>query len=280
MLIDGKVLAARIKLALKGRIASFPQPLSIAVFWVGDNKSSASFIKVKEKFGKDIGVAVKIFHLPESIGEDELLREVESEARKRSGVLIQLPLPGEFDRGRILASIPVSKDIDLLSGEAFELFTSNRSPIVPPVVGAVRMIFEAHKIEPAHRSVVVLGNGRLVGEPVVVWLKQKGIRPTVLSKETFDEAIVRKADIIISGMGSPHFLKPGMLKEGVVLIDAGTSELSSSLSGDADPACAAKCSLFTPVPGGVGPLTVAALFENLLVLAQQSREIHMEIEGA
>ena len=118
---------------------------------------------------------------------------------------------------------------------------------------------------------MVVGKGFLVGAPVAAWLTGQGADVSVLTSKSGDlAATLGNADIIISGAGSPHLIKPEMLKQGVVLIDAGTSESDGILAGDADPACADTCSLFTPVPGGVGPLAVACLFENAVTLAEHS----------
>jgi 5,10-methylene-tetrahydrofolate dehydrogenase/methenyl tetrahydrofolate cyclohydrolase len=116
------------------------------------------------------------------------------------------------------------------------------------------------------KKIVVLGAGRLVGEPVGMWLKRNNVQFDVIIMETEEEEklrLIKNADILISGIGVPHFIKPEMLKPGVVLVDAGTSEQMGKLAGDIDPSCAEVASVFTPVPGGVGPITVAGLFWNL-----------------
>ena len=179
-----------------------------------------------------------------------------------AGIIIQLPLPSNLNTDELLALIPAAKDVDALTAEA---------RVMPPVVGAVAEILTKNKIDLKGKKAVVVGKGRLVGAPVASWLTQAGAEVTVADSATKNlTELLLTADIVVSGIGRPHFIKPSMLKVGVILIDAGTSETStdggSKLAGDADPACAAKCTLFTPVPGGVGPLTVACLFQNLCSL--------------
>jgi methylenetetrahydrofolate dehydrogenase (NADP+)/methenyltetrahydrofolate cyclohydrolase len=184
--------------------------------------------------------------------------------------LIQLPVPPEAVS--LLEKIPLGKDADVLSKAAREKFgRGDADSLLPPVVSAIQKILEFGKVEIVGKRVVVVGAGFLVGAPTATWLKQKGAHVEVVTLESGDlSALLRAADIVVSGAGSPHLIKPGMLKEGVVLIDAGTSEASGKIVGDADPACASKCLLFTPVPGGLGPLAVACLFENVVTLAERT----------
>jgi len=168
--------------------------------------------------------------------------------------------------------IPIEKDADVLSSVAREEFrNATVGALLPPIVAAVVEIFKNTKVKPLGKKAVVLGTGFLVGAPVATWLTQQGADVTVLNSKSADlSAALRAADIVVSGAGSPHLIKPDMLKQGVVLIDAGTSESSGEIVGDADPACAPKCSLFTPVPGGLGPIAVACLFGNAVTLAEEN----------
>jgi methylenetetrahydrofolate dehydrogenase (NADP+)/methenyltetrahydrofolate cyclohydrolase len=138
---------------------------------------------------------------------------------------------------------------------------------------------EKNSLEIRDKRTVVVGEGFLVGAPVAVWLTQQGARVNIIdTPASFAGARVTlaQADIIIAGAGSPHLIKPEMVKEGVVLIDAGTSESGGIIVGDADLACALRCSLFTPVPGGIGPLAVAFLFENAVTLAEKTAKTHAQ----
>jgi methylenetetrahydrofolate dehydrogenase (NADP+)/methenyltetrahydrofolate cyclohydrolase len=182
---------------------------------------------------------------------------------------VQLPLPTHLDTEAICAAIPVQKDPDLLSRKAQENFIHSSSVILPPVVAAIDTIFSKYEVSLLDKKVAVIGQGKLVGVPVVTWIKQKGILSLIVDRKMLDDkSCLKEADVIISGAGVLNLITMDMVKDGVVLIDAGTSEAGGKIAGDIDPACAIKAALFTPVPGGVGPVTVAMLFRNLLELSR------------
>lgn len=186
-------------------------------------------------------------------------------------VIVQLPLPESIDTSQVLDSIPLAQDADVLSRSAHERFESgDADALLPPVVGAVKEILERAHVEPTGKRAVVIGNGWLVGEPCAAWLHAKGAEVHVVTLESGDLSFLKEAEIIVSGAGSPGLIKPEHLTPGVVLIDAGTSESGGAIVGDADASCAEIASVFTPVPGGVGPIAVACLFKNAAELALRS----------
>jgi methylenetetrahydrofolate dehydrogenase (NADP+)/methenyltetrahydrofolate cyclohydrolase len=160
----------------------------------------------------------------------------------------------------------VSHDVDVTR------YDGSDNTLLPPVVGAIAEISRTHNVSFANRSVVVVGNGRLVGAPAAAYAAKEGARVTVVTKDSDNISATRDADIIILGAGSPGLLTPDMVKEGVVVFDAGTSEEGGMLVGDADPAVVQKAALLTPVPGGIGPLTIAILLKNVLYLATHRRK--------
>ncbi len=161
----------------------------------------------------------------------------------------------------MLKAVPPSHDIDVLN----PLTTT----VLSPVVGAIKEILKLHEVPVFEKHVVVVGSGKLVGRPVAAWFMEQGSSVSIVTRDTSDIVFYTKnADIIVLGAGSPRMLTPDMIKEGVVILDAGTSEDGGVLAGDADPACAEKASLFTPVPGGVGPITVAVLLRNVVCFRQ------------
>jgi len=258
MIIDGKALAEQIKQELKIDVRG--KDLRLAVVWVGEDPVSERYVARKKKMGLDIGVEVVVYEYPSLILETDLIEEIKKLAidEKINGIIVQLPLPLEINEQKILDLIPPEKDVDALGQE---------TRVLSPTVGAIKEIFERNKVELAGKRAVVLGKGKLVGRPVAVWLTQAGANVSIIDSKTADPAsLLKQADIIVSGVGKSDLLTPDKIKEGVVLIDAGTSESVGQIVGDANPACADKCSLFTPVPGGVGPLTVVMLFKNLVEL--------------
>ncbi|MDB5244329.1 MAG: Methenyltetrahydrofolate cyclohydrolase [Parcubacteria group bacterium] len=260
MNIDGCALAREINARTKSRAEQLPQaPFVVAYTGPNPTPTTLSYLKIKKRSAEAAGCR---FEETESL---EFRSEVD-------GIIVQLPLPKNMNTQDVLNSIPLEKDADVLCVNARDRFErGDRDAILPPVVSAIQKILEKANISVADKKAVVIGAGFLVGAPVALWLRQQGADVSVVTLESGDlVASLRTADIIVSGTGSPHLIKPDMIKEGVVLIDAGSSELGGVVVGDADPVCAEKCSLFTPVPGGVGPVAVACLFENAVTLAERA----------
>ena len=277
-IVDGKKLAEEIKDELKKDIAAFGKKIKLAVIYIGGNTASESFIKRKKVFGASVGVEVEVKKPKEETWKSrEKLRAWISQIthdKKNTGVIIQLPLPDEIKQRTqyILDSIPVAKDVDVLSSEAVGKFANGRLDITSPVVGAIKHIFEKNEIKLESKNIVIIGEGALVGKPASLWLLGGRLPFAVLTTESpnFSE-VIAGADVIISGAGKAGFIKKDMVKDGVIAIDAGTSGEHGQLKGDFEPAVSGKASLFTPVPGGVGPLTVAMLFKNLVILSQKTK---------
>jgi methylenetetrahydrofolate dehydrogenase (NADP+)/methenyltetrahydrofolate cyclohydrolase len=286
MIIDGKKIAEKIKQELKREIETSSKKLKLAIVQVGPVRSSQSkidaeiveqfrtsngigenpsdiFVKQKVKFAEDIGVKTRIYNLPENISTNQLRRKMAEicHIKENDGVILQLPLPEHINTQYVLNSIIPKKDVDVLSSRSFGDFATGHSKILPPLVGVIKIIFETYSVEPAGKNIVVIGRGILVGKPIANWLINEGATVSILNSKTKDiSKFTKEADIIISGVGKPNLVKPNMVKDEVIIIDAG------SLIGDIEPEVAEKSSLFMPVPGGVGPLTVAMVFKNLIKL--------------
>ena len=260
MIIDGRALAKEMLARTKARALKLQRRPNLLVY-VAPNETPAtrSYLKVKARSAEEAGCDF----------EETMSLTFSSRA---DAVIVQLPLPSELTTTDVLNSIPVVQDADVLSRAAREKFEKgDADALLPPVVVAVRIILEFGNVEITGKKTVVIGAGFLVGAPVATWLTQQGAEVEVITLELGNlAAALGTADIIVSGAGSPYLIKPEMLKQGVVLIDAGTSESGGTIVGDADPACADKCSIFTPVPGGVGPLAVACLFDNVVTLAERN----------
>ena len=261
MIVDGRALAGEVLARTKARADKLKRRPLIVALTASDTPATRSYLGVKARCATDAGCVFETRALGSSFADAD-------------AVIVQLPVPIGINQKEVCDAIPVSKDADVLSSAAraqFEMMDLRNPSLLPPVVGAVKKILEFGNVEIKNKKVVVIGGGWLVGNPCAVWLKQQGAEVSVLTSKLENLAMaLGNADIIVSGAGSPHLIKPEMLKQGVVLIDAGTSESGSTIVGDADPACAEVCSLFTPVPGGVGPLAVAMLFENAVTLAERA----------
>lgn len=267
MIADGKNVQSAIKESLTRIIAESGRAHRLAIIYVGDNPVIERFIAMKQRFGGEIGVGVDVFCFKDDARQENIVQEIIrlGDDERYGGIVVQLPLPVHIDAGTVLDVIPANKDVDVLSEKAKEQYRNGKSVFTPPVAGAVEEILYAYNISLEDKKIVVVGRGRLVGEPVRDWLKRKGSTPEIVDEHTADiSLLLRTADIIVSGAGSAQMIKSDMIKDGAVLIDAGTSEQGGRLVGDMDPSCAQKALLYTPVPGGVGPITVAILFRNLV----------------
>lgn len=251
MTLDGKQIAE----SVYAKLPRAPRTLGILV---GEkNPVIDSFVKIKEKAAHKLGVTLLREALPEGANTDDAIAAVLALAEKADGVIVQLPLPSSLEVEKVLAAIPPEKDVDGIS----------LAPIVrPPVAEAVKEILAFAQIDVQGKKAAVVGSGRLVGKPSADLLREMGADVSVLDRNDSLERL-KDADIVVLGAGEPGLVQPEHLKNGVVLIDAGTSETGGKVKGDADPACAEVASLFTPVPGGVGPIAVAMIFKNLFELA-------------
>jgi methylenetetrahydrofolate dehydrogenase (NADP+)/methenyltetrahydrofolate cyclohydrolase len=273
VLLDGKKLSQKILEEVRQEIAALNLKLRLAAVVVGKDPLVEKFIQQKKKAAESVGIDVRIYPFETAITTNELrkrLAEIVHE-EKNTGIIIQLPLPEHISTQYILNSVTPEKDVDVLSARAIGNFAVGKSPIMPPVAGAVKAFFEEYKIDYKSKYTVLVGAGNLVGRPAALWLFGEKVTFSVLRSTTENPAeFLRRADIIISGIGNPKFITGDMVKEGVVIMDAGTSESEGRITGDVDfESVAPKASYITPVPGGIGPVTVAILFKNLLTLAKR-----------
>ena len=281
ILFDGKKLSRKILSEFKETVVGMTEKFRLGIVVVGGNPAVKSFIAQKRKAADDVGIDTRVYPFPAEITTNELRKRISEivHEKRNSAVIIQLPLPGHINTQYILNSVPPEKDADVLSARAVGNFSVGKSPIMPPVAGAIKALFEEYGIDYKNKYIVILGAGNLVGKPTALWLLNEKATFTVIRSATrHPEEFLRQADIIISGIGKPGFITGNMVKDGVVLIDAGTSESEGpstglgikKLVGDADfDSVSAKCSYITPVPGGVGPLTVTMLFKNLVTLSKK-----------
>ncbi|MBI2047757.1 MAG: bifunctional 5,10-methylenetetrahydrofolate dehydrogenase/5,10-methenyltetrahydrofolate cyclohydrolase [Parcubacteria group bacterium] len=269
MIIDGREIANDIKEKLKQEVSGRDMPPTLVIVSAGENPVSEKFLNVKKKFAHDIGALVEEKKLDNGAATEEIINIISNSASKNIGIIVQLPLPKSIDTQKVLNAIPPTHDVDVLSLKSFELYKEGTLSVLPPVVAAIKEILFRRNVFVGNKNVVIIGKGKLVGAPAAIWFERHQSSVQVIDKNTLNaERYTLNADILMLGAGSPHFLKSDMIKEGVVILDAGTSESGGKFEGDADPLCANKASLFTPVPGGIGPVTVAMLFRNLLTLTK------------
>ncbi|MBU6310822.1 bifunctional 5,10-methylenetetrahydrofolate dehydrogenase/5,10-methenyltetrahydrofolate cyclohydrolase [Patescibacteria group bacterium] len=232
-------------------------PLTLSIVVMQEDAVTNSFLKIKRRVAERLGVAVVyVPTLAEAVGD---------------GVILQLPLPLGVDQDVERNKIPFMKDVDGLSDAAFEAFCRGEFP-PPPVARALDDILKLYDISYKDKQVVVVGKGRLVGAPAAELFRQRGAHVTVLERGAPLD-VVREADILVLGAGSPGLITPELIHPGVVILDAGTSESAGKVVGDADPRCAERASLMTAVPGGVGPIAVVEIFANLFELVRRGHTV-------
>lgn len=273
VILDGKKLSQKLFDELKQEIAAMPKKPRLAVVVIGKDPVVEKFIEQKRKIASSIGAEFRVYPFEETITTDELRKHLQKIVRekKNTGVVIQLPLPGHISAQYILNSVIPEKDVDMLSIRSVGALAVGKNITLPPVAGAIRAFFDEYGIDYKNKNILIIGAGKLVGLPVSLWLLGEGATFGIATKKTANISnLTKKADIIISGAGSPRLITGKMIREGIILIDAGTSESEGKIAGDIDfESCLKKAEFITPVPGGIGPVTVAMLFKNLTALSKQ-----------
>ncbi|MEK9177366.1 MAG: bifunctional 5,10-methylenetetrahydrofolate dehydrogenase/5,10-methenyltetrahydrofolate cyclohydrolase, partial [Patescibacteria group bacterium] len=238
MIIDGKALAAERREEIAKERALLG-PLSLGVVIATTDTVTASYVGIKKRAAEALGISVIEYRLKDDAPTETIIAAV-GEASHHDGLILQLPLPKGADTERARNAIPLDRDVDVLGDAAFERFAQGFFPPTPPVPAAMLYVLKRNGVSVKGKTVVMLGMGRLVGKPAEILFYHLDANTRTLIKGDDVPAVTRGADIIVSGAGVPHLLKPDMVKDGVVILDAGASELGGKLVGDADPACAEK----------------------------------------
>ncbi len=260
-IVDGRKIAQAIAGEVAAQISLLTEVPKLTVIACDPNFETQKYLGMKKAKAESLGIELSVLVLPKESDTELLVETVKKSSQMATGIVVQLPLPAHIDTAAVLAAIPVTHDVD-----AF-YYQGNDSFILPPVVGAIDEISKRHNVTWLDKQVVVFGQGRLVGNPIIQYAKNQGAVVTVITEESKNvNDLTKTADIIVLGVGKPNLLTAEMVKEGVIVFDAGASEDGGLLVGDASPAVAEKAALFTPVPGGIGPITIVLLFRNLLKL--------------
>ena len=276
VLLDGKILSAKIKEEVKVEVTQIVKEKNItpglAVILVGNDAASATYVASKAKACKDAGIYSVVHEMPESITQEELLETINmmNNNPKLDGILVQLPLPKHIDTTTVLEAINPLKDVDGFHPYNVGRMVSNLDSFLSATPFGVMRMFEEHNIELSGKDVVVIGSSDIVGKPMASLLINKKATVTVCNSRTKDlKSHTSKADIVIIAVGVPYLLKEDMVKDGAIVIDVGINRLDTGkLVGDADfEGLKNKCSFLTPVPGGVGPMTIAMLLKNTIKAA-------------
>ncbi|HJB93493.1 MAG TPA: bifunctional methylenetetrahydrofolate dehydrogenase/methenyltetrahydrofolate cyclohydrolase FolD [Candidatus Borkfalkia stercoripullorum] len=276
-IIDGKALAAKLRGELKEKVAAFKSEkgdIGLAVVLVGEDPASQVYVRNKIKACEEVGIRSFSYHLPAESSQEEVEALVDElvVSEKVHGILVQLPLPKHLDEKRILKRIPASKDVDGFCAENVGNLAMNRETIVACTPFGVMKMLEEYGIDPKGKSAVVLGRSNIVGKPMAMLLVNADATVTVCHSKTKDlKDVCAAADILVVAIGRAKFVTADMVKQGAVVIDVGMDrDENGKLCGDVDyESVKEKASFITPVPGGVGPMTITMLLYNTYIAASR-----------
>jgi methylenetetrahydrofolate dehydrogenase (NADP+)/methenyltetrahydrofolate cyclohydrolase len=279
-LLDGKQLAQQIRSELAEEVVEFIQNNGVvpclAAVLVGDDPASEVYVRNKRKACEAVGIESQLHRLPADATADELLKLIAklNKDDEVHGILVQLPLPKQIDASRVLLAMSPAKDVDAFHPENVGRLVQGRPRFLPCTPYGVQQLLVRNKIELAGRHVVIVGRSEIVGRPLSIMLSQKGpggdATVTLCHSRTRDLAtLTRQADVLVAAIGRPKFITAAMIRPGAAVVDVGINRTDEGLVGDVDFEAAREVAgAITPVPGGVGPLTIAMLLRNTLAAAR------------
>jgi len=272
LILDGKALAERIKGEITNKVLKMDKKPALGTILVGSDPGSIAYVDGKHRDCAQVGIKSIKVNLPESATTEEVIKAVK-ELNKNpecTGFIVQLPLPKMVNTEEVLLAIDPNKDADGLNPINLGKFVLGKNTIIPCTPKAILALLTEYKIKLSGTKVLIIGRGTTVGRPLSILLSQKPNNATVTLAHSATSnlpELMKQADIVVAAIGSAHFIKSGMIKDGVTVIDVGITRTDQGLVGDVDPAVAQSASAFAPMPGGVGPMTRAMLLNNIIELA-------------
>jgi methylenetetrahydrofolate dehydrogenase (NADP+)/methenyltetrahydrofolate cyclohydrolase len=273
-LLDGKLLAKKIRSQIKEQILLLDKKPTLAIILVGDDPASHLYVSLKEKACREVGINFEGWLFPEFASEEELLKKInELNSREEiDGILVQLPLPQQ-NANKIIIAVKPAKDVDGFHPKNLRCLETGKSCFISPVVlGVVRLLEETN--EPLNGKKAILVMSKIFAQPFINVLNRAGVITELIAPENpLLKEKTKDKDLIITAIGQPNLITGEMLKDGVIVIDVGTSRLENKTIGDVnEESTREKTGWLTPVPGGVGPMTVAMLLQNVLTAANQKNK--------
>jgi methylenetetrahydrofolate dehydrogenase (NADP+)/methenyltetrahydrofolate cyclohydrolase len=274
MIINGRKSALILKNQIATEIKQSNKVLGLGTILVGDDPGSVAYVEGKHRDCAEVGINSIKVNLPSSASENEIINAINdlNKNPKCTGFIVQLPLPKSVDVQKVLAQIDPKKDADGLHPINLGNLVLAKNSIIPCTPKAILSLLREYKVNLLGAKILIIGRGTTVGRPLSILLSQKSVDATVTLAHTATKNLsdlILDSDIIIAAIGNAHFLKPEMVKPGTVVIDVGITRTINGLVGDVDPKVADKASVFSPMPGGVGPMTRAMLMSNLIELSNQ-----------
>lgn len=275
MIVDGKQIADALLSSLKEEIKHFSLNVGLRIVLVGTNPASEAYVEMKLKRSSEIGIDAQCIRLDASTSTEEILSVLQDLNNQEDvdGIIVQLPLPSHVDSKRILSMIDPKKDVDGLHPYNLGLLLSNQPLIIPCTPKGILYLLKTLPISLEGKNAVIVGRSNIVGKPLAALLLNENCSVTLIHSYSKNwEQHTRNADIVVVAIGVPGFLKKEHIQEGAIVIDVGISRTPSGLVGDCDfEDLKDKVSYITPVPGGVGPMTVASLLWNTVEVAKRKR---------
>jgi len=276
-IIDGKKVAEKILNELKLKVKNLKQKPGLAIVLVGNNPASEIYVNFKEKTCNEVGFYCERYNLGKDTSELDLLNLVNDLNQKTNihGILVQLPLPKQIDERIITNSIAPHKDVDGFTPLSLGNLISESAILAPATARAVLRLIESTGINLDGKNAVVVGRSNIVGKPTAMMLLEKNATVTICHSKTKNLAEhTKKADILVAAVGKPRLITKGMVKDGAVVIDVGINRIDGQVVGDVDFDNVKEIAGYlTPVPGGVGPMTIAMLMENTLMAMELAERI-------
>jgi methylenetetrahydrofolate dehydrogenase (NADP+)/methenyltetrahydrofolate cyclohydrolase len=276
MLIDGKKIAAEILENVKLEVAKLPFKPVFCDCLVGEDPASKQYVGMKQKAAERMGFKFRPANYPSDISTEQLIAEIKkiSQEPNMCGLIVQLPLPATIDKQAVLDAIDPKIDVDCTGEVNTNLFYQGKAYVEFPTAAAVMELLDSTKADFTNKKCLVVGFGQLVGRPVSFLLEQRGLTVDVARSNTENILeLMRQADIIVSAVGKSKLITGGKIKSGCIIIDAGTSESNGGIVGDVDLESVKDIAgIVSPVPGGVGPVTVAKLLFNVLKVAKMLKK--------
>lgn len=265
-LLNGIECKNKLKENLTKKINKIKEKITITVISVGNNEASKIYIKNKIKECQSVNIECQHLHF-EKISTNELIKTITklNKDKNITGILVQLPLPKNIEENKVINTIDYKKDIDGLTKSNIAKLYSNQKGIIPCTAKGIIDLLECNKIEIEGKNITIIGRSNLVGKPLTLALLNKNATVTTCHSKTKDlKKHTKKADIIIVAVGKPNLIKKEMISKNSIIIDVGINRIDGKISGDVDKSVYKKCKAITPVPGGVGPMTVYEVLSNTL----------------
>lgn len=279
ILLDGKKLSEKILAQIKKQVSRMQKKPVLAMILVGDDPASSIYVRRKKIFCEEAGIISKTMKLPAKTSEKKLLAIIGklNKDKNVTAIMVQLPLPHHMNKNKIIAAIDPGKDADCLHPANYGKFAQvdeEYSIVAPATPFGIVKLLEEYKIKIEGKHAVVVGRSNIVGKPAAQLLLNRGATVTICHRHTKNlAAFTRQADILVVAAGKINLIKANMVKKGVVVIDVGVNRAGKKIFGDVDfPSVSKKASFITPVPGGVGPTTIAILLWNTMRLSKSSRD--------